>query len=95
MVLSGLMAGVPKGNDGCAGVGRLRNFSGLWATIMLVAKAAGLLVTVMVSASVTVEHKTVAVVRRRRYIDGSRTITLVSAVLALERLRLHQRRQRG
>jgi hypothetical protein len=60
MVLSGLMVEVPKGNDGCAGVGCLRNFSGLWATTTLVAKAAGLLVTVMVSATVAVERKTVA-----------------------------------
>ncbi len=60
VVLSGLMAEVPKGNDGCAGVGRLRNFNGLWATTTLVAKAAGLLATVMVSATVAVEHKTVA-----------------------------------
>ncbi len=60
MVLSGLMAEVHKGNNGCAGVGRLRNFSGLWATTTLVAKAAGLLAMVMVSAMVAVEHKTVA-----------------------------------
>ena len=60
MVLSGLMAEVPEGNDGCAGVGHLRNFSGLWATTTLVAKAAGLLATVMVSATVAVERKTVA-----------------------------------
>ncbi len=60
MVLSGLMAEVQKRNDGCAGVGRLRNFSSLWATTMLVAKAAGLLATVMVSATVAVERKTVA-----------------------------------
>ncbi len=60
MVLSGLMAEVPEGNDSCAGVGHLRNFSGLWATTTLVAKAAGLLSTVMVSASVAVERKTVA-----------------------------------
>jgi hypothetical protein len=60
VVLSGLMVEVPKGNNGCAGVGRLRNFSGLWATTTLVAKAAGLLATVMVSATVAVERKTVA-----------------------------------
>ena len=52
--------------DGCAGIGRLRNLSGLWVTTMLVvvaaaAKAAGLLATVvMVSAAVAVERKTVA-----------------------------------
>ena len=50
--------------DGCAGVGLLRNLSGLWVTTTLVvavaAKAAGLLVTVMVSAAVALEHKTVA-----------------------------------
>ena len=34
--------------------------SGLWATATLVAKAAGLLATVMVSATVAVERKTVA-----------------------------------
>ncbi len=54
------MAEVPKGNDGCAGVGRLKNFSGLWATTTLVAKATGLLATVMVSATVALERKTVA-----------------------------------
>ncbi len=76
--------GTQKGNDGCAGVSRLRNFSILWATTTLVAKAAGLLAKVMVSASVAVERKTVAAVRWRRYIDGGGTITLVSAVLASE-----------
>ena len=60
MVLSGSMAEVPEGNDGCAGVGCLRNFRGLWATTTLVAKAVGLLATVMVSATVAVKHKTVA-----------------------------------
>ena len=53
------MAELPECNDGCAGVGHLRNFSGLWATTTLVAKAAGLLATVMVSATVAVERKTV------------------------------------
>ncbi len=60
VVLSGLMAEVPNRNDGCAGVGHLRNFSGLWATTTLVAKAAGLLAMVMVSATVAMERKTVA-----------------------------------
>jgi hypothetical protein len=35
------MAEGHKGYDGCAGVGRLRNFSGLWATIMLFPRRRG------------------------------------------------------